>query len=52
MSFYEINLNVLRNRQITEVSSLHIVPGDIVFFNKTIRLPFEGIILEGELLIN
>lgn len=35
-----------------EVSSLHIVPGDIVFFSKPIRLPFEGILLEGEMLIN
>ena len=47
MSVYEITLNGLRNGKITDVSSLNIVPGDIVFFNKTIRLPFEGIILEG-----
>jgi cation-transporting ATPase 13A2 len=52
MSYYEVPLKILRDGKIVEVSSLHIVPGDIVFFNKTIRLPFEGVLLEGEMLIN
>lgn len=52
MSFYEISIPILRNGRITEVSSMHVVPGDIAFFNKTIRLPFEGILLEGEVLMN
>jgi magnesium-transporting ATPase (P-type) len=47
MSYYEIPLHVLRNGNVSEISSMDIVPGDLVFFNKTIRLPFEGVLLEG-----
>jgi len=45
MAYYEIQLNVMRNGTITSISSLDIVPGDIVFFNSAIRMPFEAIIL-------
>jgi P-type E1-E2 ATPase len=31
---------------------LDIVPGDIVFLKKPIKIPFEGVILEGSALIN
>lgn len=34
------------------MSSLDLVPGDIVFLKKPIKIPFEGIILEGSALIN
>lgn len=47
MSYYEIPLHVLRNGNVIEMSSMNIVPGDLVFFNKPIRLPFEGVLLEG-----
>lgn len=33
MAFYEVELNVLRAGSIQKISSLNIVPGDIVFFN-------------------
>lgn len=45
MSYYEVQLQVLRNGKVEQVSSLQVVPGDIVLFNKTIRMPFEGILL-------
>jgi cation-transporting P-type ATPase 13A2 len=35
-----------------EVSSIDVVPGDIVFLKDSIKIPFEGIILEGSALIN
>lgn len=35
-----------------EISSLDVVPGDVVFLKKPIKIPFEGIILEGSALIN
>lgn len=36
----------------SEMSSLDLVPGDVVFLKKPIKIPFEGIILEGSALIN
>ena len=52
MAYYEAHINALRNGSIVRVSSLEIVPGDIVFLKEQIKLPFEGIILEGSALIN
>jgi len=52
MAYYEAHINTLRNGFVVRVSSLDIVPGDIVFLKEQIKLPFEGIILEGSALIN
>ena len=45
-------MNVLRNEEVVEISSLDIVPGDVVFLKDPIKIPFEGIIIEGSALIN
>lgn len=34
------------------LSSLDVVPGDIVFLRESLKLPFEGVIIEGNALIN
>jgi P-type E1-E2 ATPase len=52
MAYYEIPINTLRNGHIIKVSSIDLVPGDIVFLKEPIKLPFEGVILEGSALIN
>lgn len=52
MAYYEINVHVLREGKVVEVSSLDLVPGDVVFLKNPIKIPFEGIILEGSALIN
>lgn len=52
MAYYEVKVDALRNGEVVEVSSLDLVPGDIVFLKKPIKIPFEGIILEGSALIN
>ncbi len=52
MAYYEININTLRNGEVASVSSIDLVPGDIVFLKDPIKLPFEGIIIEGNALIN
>jgi P-type E1-E2 ATPase len=43
---------VLREGKVQSISSLDVVPGDIVFLKKPIKLPFEAILLEGSALIN
>jgi magnesium-transporting ATPase (P-type) len=45
MAYYEVKVDALRNGEVVEVSSLDLVPGDIVFLKKPIKIPFEGIIL-------
>ena len=40
MAYYEITLNVLRDGQVKPISSLDIVPGDIVFLKDPIKIPF------------
>lgn len=45
MAFYEVQLNTLRDGVVKQISSLDIVPGDIVFLKKPIKIPFEGVIL-------
>jgi cation-transporting ATPase 13A2 len=52
MAYYEVKINVLREGKIEEISSIDAVPGDIVFLKEAIKIPFEGIILEGSALIN
>lgn len=52
MAYYDIPLNVLRGNQVLQISSVDVVPGDIVFLKDAIKLPFEGVILEGSALIN
>jgi P-type E1-E2 ATPase len=52
MAYYDILLNVLRANTVMQVSSVEVVPGDIVFLKDAIKLPFEGVILEGSALIN
>jgi P-type E1-E2 ATPase len=34
------------------ISSIDVVPGDVVFLKAAIKIPFEGILLEGSALIN
>ena len=45
-------MNVLRNGVVKQISSIEVVPGDVVFLKDPIKIPFEGIILEGSALIN
>lgn len=57
MAYYETQLNVLREGKIMRISSLEAVPGDVVFINNSsetqnFKLPFDGKVLEGSLLIN
>jgi cation-transporting ATPase 13A2 len=52
MAYYEVPLHALRDDKVIEISSLDVVPGDVVFLKKPIKIPFEGIILEGSALIN
>lgn len=52
MAYYEIRLNVLREGKVANISSLEIVPGDVVFVDQNIKIPFEGVLMEGELLVN
>lgn len=52
MAYYDIKVNVLRDNEIVQISSVDVVPGDIVFLKDNIKIPFEGIILEGSALIN
>lgn len=37
---------------VNKISSFDVVPGDIVFLKDPIKIPFEGIIIEGSALIN
>jgi len=52
MAYYEITVNALRDGEVKPISSLDVVPGDVVFLRDPIKIPFEGIILEGSALIN
>jgi len=45
MAYYEVQVNTLRNGNVVAVSSIDLVPGDIVFLKDPIKIPFEGIIL-------
>jgi len=52
MAYYDIPIHVLREDSVVNISSVQVVPGDIVFLKKAIKIPFEGIVLEGSALIN
>jgi cation-transporting ATPase 13A2 len=52
MAYYEVELDVLRGGEMRKISSFDVVPGDLVFFGRNLRVPFEGVLLEGEMLIN
>jgi P-type E1-E2 ATPase len=45
-------MNVLRSGEVIELSSAELAPGDIVFLKAQVKVPFDGIILEGDALIN
>lgn len=40
MAYYEIELNVLRDGEVRKCSSMEVVPGDLVFFGKNMKVPF------------
>ena len=52
MAYHEENVNVLRAAEVIQVSSKELVPGDIVFLKNQIKIPFDGVLLECEALIN
>lgn len=52
MAYNEEFVNVMRSGEVIELSSTQLAPGDIIFLKKQIKIPFDGIILEGEALIN
>jgi magnesium-transporting ATPase (P-type) len=52
MANYSIPVNVLREDEVLNISSVDIVPGDIVFLKNQDKIPFEGIILEGSASFN
>lgn len=52
MAYYDISVNVLRADAVVQISSVDVVPGDIVFLKDAIKLPFEAVIIEGSALIN
>ena len=52
MAFFETKINILREGEISTLSSKEAVPGDIVFFKNPMKIPFDGILLEGTILVN
>lgn len=52
MAYYVVNLNVLRGDRVVNISSIDVVPGDIVFLSEPIKIPFDGIVLENSALLN
>lgn len=52
MAYFETQVNVLRDGKIVEDSSKNVVPGDIVFVKKSIKIPFDGLLLHGSILSN
>ena len=52
MAFYAKPMHVLRGKQVQEIDSSLFVPGDIVFIKQSIKLPFDGILLGGSVLMN
>lgn len=45
MAYYEVNVNVLRQDKVINISSKDVVPSDIVFLKDPINIPFDGVIL-------
>jgi P-type E1-E2 ATPase len=52
MAYYEVKVHALRSTGVVEISSVDVVPGDIVFIKDSIKLPFDGILLGGSVLMN
>jgi len=52
MAFYTRPMHVLRGKHVEEMSSSEFVPGDIVFIKQAIKLPFDGVLLGGSVLMN
>jgi magnesium-transporting ATPase (P-type) len=52
MAYHEETINSLRSGEVIQISSADLAPGDIVFLKNQIKIPFDGIILEGDALIN
>lgn len=52
MAYYEVEVNVLISNNVLKISSKEVVPGDVVFLNNPINIPFDGIVLEGSALLN
>jgi cation-transporting ATPase 13A2 len=40
MAYYEVKVHALREGTVKEVSSLDLVPGDVVFLKNPIKIPF------------
>ncbi|EAS00950.3 E1-E2 ATPase family protein (macronuclear) [Tetrahymena thermophila SB210] len=45
-------ISVERSNEMQQVSSKNVVPGDIIHINKSFRVPFDCLILEGQLQVN
>lgn len=45
MAYYETEVNALRGDKVVRISSMDIVPGDIVFLKDPIKIPFDAILL-------
>ena len=52
MAYYEVKLHILRNGQVIEASSIDVVPGDVVFIKQSMKMPFDGFLLGGSVLMN
>ena len=52
MAYYETDVDVLREDKVVRLSSKDVVPGDIVFFKKAMKIPFDCILVEGSCLVN
>jgi len=51
-NLYQCSINVMREGQISLISSIDIVPGDVVFLKAPIKLPFDAVILEGSIVMD
>lgn len=40
MAYYDVPVNVLRGKEVVQVSSVEVVPGDVVFLKEAIKIPF------------
>ena len=49
---YETQVNVLRDGLVQSLSSLEVVPGDVIFFKDHIKVPFDCVVIEGSLMVN
>lgn len=52
MAYYTTDMHVLRGNNVQLINSQFLVPGDLVFIKKAIKLPFDGVLLGGSVLIN